>query len=441
MDMEGHAYSDHLAELVAEGLVDEAVIDELVRNVLRLKMRLGLFENPYVDMATANSFYAPESLDAARRAVEESSVLLTNNGVLPLKAAGKILVTGPMADAAHDQNGTWCFDLDKSATITPLTSLREMYGDRIVYVPGLTYSRDMSHDGFAAATAAAREADVILYFAGEEAVLSGEAHCRADITLPGAQKEYLAELAATAKPVVTVIMTGRPMAITDVVKNSAAVLYNFHPGTMGGPAIANVLAGKAVPGGKLPVSLPTMSGQEPMHYMQKNTGRPFEGWTRIEEIPLEAGQTSTGCTTFFLDAGHDALFPFGYGLSYTTFEYGTPRLSADSMTPAGSITVSCDITNTGSVAASDVAQLYVHDRVASLVQPLKMLKGFEKITLAPGETRTVTFTLDADNLGFHDNEANYIVEPGEFTLWVDSSSACATTPATFNIISDLTASK
>ena len=430
MDMEGHSYDANLADLVREGLVSEEVLDEMVRNVLRLKFRLGLFENPYVDMSTANTFYTPEALESARQTVEESAILLKNNGILPLQGKKRIFVTGPMADAQHDQNGTWCFDLEKSRTITPLVSLKEKYGKAVSYEPGLTYSRDKTSD-FSKALAAAAKSDVILYFAGEEAVLSGEAHSRADLTLPGAQKEYLQALAATGVPVVTIVMAGRPLAIPDVCGLSSGVIYLFHPGTMGGPAIANLLGGEANPGGKLPVCLPVMSGQEPLYYARKNTSRPTEQVVVMDEIPLEAGQTSTGCTTMYLDAGLEPLYPFGYGMSYTDFTISEPRLSATEMAADGSITVSCDITNTGGKAGSEVAQLYVRDLVASLSRPLKEMKAFEKVTLQPGQTQTVAFTLPASALAFHNSRGESIVEPGRFLLWVDNSSACKTNPIEF----------
>ncbi len=274
---------------------------------------------------------------------------------------------------------------------------------------------------------------MILYFAGEEAGLAGEAHSRADITLPGSQTEYLRALAATGKPVVTIIMAGRPLAIPEECQLSRAVLYSFHPGTMGGPALVNVLSGDAAPGGRLPVCMPRMSGQMPLYYACKSTGRPTSEMTLIDDIPLEAGQTSTGCTSFFLDAGYEALFPFGYGLGYTTFEYGAPVLSATEMTADGSIDISCTVTNTGKRAGSDVVQLYVRDPVASLARPLKELKAFEKITLAPGESRTVSFTLPASALAFHNAKGEAVIEAGAFQLWVDNSSACKSKPVEFRI--------
>ena len=433
MDMESYAYVNHLKELVEEGKVKESVIDEMVRNVLRLKFRLGLFENPYVDMATARNFYTGKALSAAVKTVEEGAVLLKNNGVLPFKQIKKIALVGPMADDKHNQAGTWCFDLEKEHCVTPLQALTEMYGkDAVVYAPGLEYSRDKNEQGIAEAVEAAKNADVVVMVAGEEAVLSGEAHSRADISLPGAQTKMIEELKATGKPLVLVIMTGRPMTIAYEASLADAVLYTFHGGTMAGPAIANLLSGKSVPSGKLPVSLPKMVGQEPLYYNHKNTGRPASGMVLIDDIPLEASQTSTGCTSYYLDAGDGPAFPFGYGLSYTTFEYGDVRLSDDSMGKDGKIEAACTVKNTGSVAASEIVQLYVRDLVGSLVRPVKELKGFEKIYLQPGESREVKFTLNASDLAFWTSAKEKIVEPGEFDLWISGDSASGT-PVKFNV--------
>lgn len=434
MDMEGYAYIGHLRNLVEAGKVNVADIDEAVRNVLRLKFRLGLFDNPYVDEKTANRFYQPASLAAATRAVEESAVLLKNNGVLPLAKGVTVAVIGPMADARHDQNGTWCFDMEKDRSVTPLESLRDQLGDsKVVYAQGVKHSRDRSSDGFAQALEAARKADVVLAFVGEEAVLSGEAHSRADISLPGAQSELLRELKKAGKPLVTVIVTGRPMVIGDVADVSDAVLYTFHGGTMTGPGLANVLTGVANPSGHLPTVLPRMTGQLPLYYAHKNTGRPAQGITLIDDIELEAGQTSTGCTSYYLDAGDGPLYPFGYGLSYTTFDYGKPVISSTEIAPDGSLTATCRVTNTGSREGAEVAQLYVRDLVGSLVRPVKELKGFEKFTLKPGESRDVTFTLNASDLGFHKLDNSYVVEPGDFQLWVAPNSA-AGEPVAFKIV-------
>ena len=435
MDMEGYAFISHLKELVESGSVSMADVDNAVRNVLRLKYRLGLFDNPYVDEAHANRFFLPASLDAATRAVQECAILLKNdNNVLPLKKGVKVAVIGPMADARHDQNGTWSFDMEKDRSVTPLESLRKLLGSKnVIYAPGVKYSRDRSTEGFAEALDAARQADVVIAFVGEEAVLSGEAHSRVDITLPGAQKELLQELAKAGKPLVTVYQTGRPMAIAQDAAISDAVLYSYHAGTMAGPGLANLLTGAAVPSGHLPTVLPRMSGQTPLYYAHKNTGRPAEGITLIDDIDLEAGQTSTGCTSYFLDAGDGPLYPFGYGLSYTTFDYAAPVLSASEMGPDGSITVTCRVTNTGSREGAEVAQLYVRDMVGSLIRPVKELKGFEKFSLKPGESRDVTFTLNAADLGFHLLDNSYVVEPGDFQLWVAPNSA-AGEPVAFKIV-------
>ena len=436
IDMESYAYCSHLRDLVEKGEVKEADLDPLVANVLRLKYRLGLFENPYVDMATASRFYAPASLDTARRAVEESAILLSNSGILPIKNSkvSKIAVIGPMADAAYDQAGTWSFDLEKDRCVTPLAALREMYGkESVIYVPGLEHSRDNSTKGFAAAVEAARNADVVVYFGGEEAVLSGEAHCRVDLSLPGAQSALLDELKSTGKPVVLVIQAGRSLAIAHEAETADATVFCFHGGTMTGPALANLISGKANFSGRCPVSFPRMSGQVPIYYNRKNTGRPAQDMTLINDIPLEAGQTSTGCTSYYLDAGDGPLFPFGYGLSYTTFSYSEPKLSASQIATDGSLNVSCTVTNTGEVEGSEVAQLYIRDHVGSLVRPVRELRGFEKVTLKPGESREVTFTLNPDDLAFFIAPGRKIVEPGEFSVWVSPNSAEGN-PVKFNVV-------
>ena len=363
---------------------------------------------------------AASSLDAARRAVEESAVLLKNDGVLPLKSKGtKIAVIGPMADAQHDQAGTWVFDFEKDHCVTPLTSLRERFGKKnVFYAPGLGYSRDKKKDGFADAIKAAEKSDVILFFGGEEAVLSGEAHSRTDLTLPGAQTELLEALRATGKPIVLVVEAGRPLVLTQEKDLADAIVYCFHGGTMTGPGLTNLIDGTANFSGRLPVSFPKASAQMPLYYNRKNTGRPAAGITLIDDIELEAGQTSTGCTSYYLDCGDGPLFPFGYGLSYTDFTYSEPVLSATEIAPDGTINVTCTVTNNGEREGSEVVQLYIRDHVASLIRPVRELRGFEKITLKPGESRDVNFTLTPADLSFYINDTQSVVEPGEFSVWV-----------------------
>ncbi|MDR0799438.1 MAG: beta-glucosidase BglX [Dysgonamonadaceae bacterium] len=427
MDMENHVYAPNLKQLVKEGKVKESQIDDAVRRILKLKFQLGLFENPYVGKRES-VFYAEDHLKKAKEAAIESAILLKNeNDVLPLKESVKsIAVIGPMADAQHDQMGTWVFDGDKTHTVTPLAALRAEYGDKVKinYVPGLNYSRDLDKKQFAQAVAAARSSDVVLFFGGEEAIMSGEAHSRADISLPGAQKELIAELAKTGKPLVLIVMAGRPIEIYKELPLVNTYLFSFHPGTMGGPALADLIFGKAVPSGKLPVTYPKMVGQLPLYYNHKNTGRPAQDeLPMIDNIPLEAGQVSLGCTSYYLDAGKDPLFPFGFGLSYTTFAYSDLQLSAQEIKTGGSIKVSCSVKNTGAREGAEIVQLYIRDLVGSVTRPVRELKAFEKVTLKPGEAKTVEFTLTADALKFYNNKDEEILEPGDYTLWVGPSSA------------------
>jgi beta-glucosidase len=356
----------------------------------------------------------------------QSAVLLKNKGILPLGDKVKsIAVIGPMADAPYDQLGTWIFDAEKARTVTPVKALRDMYGDkvRISFEPGTAYSRDRSKDGFAKALSVARSSDIIIAIVGEEAILSGEAHSLADISLKGSQKELIAELKKTGKPLVTVVMAGRPLTIKDELDVSDALIYYFHPGTMGGPALADLLSGKIVPSGKLPMTFPKMVGQIPLYYNHNNTGRPANKTeTLIDDIPLEAGQTSLGNTSYYLDAGFDPLFPFGFGLSYTTFEYSNLRLSNENIRKGEDLTVTVTLKNTGKYDATEVAQLYIRDLVGSIVRPVKELKGFQRVRLAAGEAKDITFTVTTDDLAFYGAEKKRVAEPGEFKLWVGTDS-------------------
>ena len=305
--------------------------------------------------------------------------------------------------------------------MTPLTAIKELADDKvqIIYEPGLTYSRDKNIAGVAKAAAAAARADVILAFVGEEAILSGEAHCLADLNLQGAQSELISALAKTGKPVVTIVMAGRPLTIGKETELSSALLYSFHPGTMGGPALADLLFGKAVPSGKTPVTFPKMVGQVPVYYAHNNTGRPAtRSEVLIDDIALEAGQTSLGCTSFYMDAGFDPLFPFGYGLSYTTFQYGNVKLSSDNLKKDDVLTVTFDLENTGKYEGTEVAQLYVQDMIGSVTRPVKELKRFTRVTLKPGEKKTVSFELPISELAFWNIDMVKTVEPGDFALWV-----------------------
>ena len=423
MDMMTFGFLSHLEELVKEGAVKQSAIDQAVRNILRIKIMLGLFEHPYVDVEAAKAVqYAPEHLGAARKTAEESAILLKNDGILPLKGKGRILVTGPMADAPWDQLGTWCFDGQKEHTVTPLKALQERFPGQVTYVPGLRYSRE-KRESFADVVSAARSADVVLAFLGEEAILSGEAHCLADLNLIGSQSELLAALKATGKPVVATILAGRPLTIERDLPNCNAVLYSFHPGTMGGPALASLLSGDANPSGKTPITFLRTVGQAPLYYNHNMTGRPYRGEKLLADIDLEAGQTSLGNTSYYLDYGAYPLFPFGYGLSYTTFEYSNASLDKKEYGVEDTITLSFTLSNTGEYKGTEVVQVYVRDLVGTLTRPVKELKAFERVELASGESRTVTLQIPVQSLAFWGLDGVKKVEPGNFQLWVAGDSA------------------
>ena len=440
MDMMSFSYISHLEELINEGKVSMETVDNAVRSILRVKFRLGLFENPYIDEPNVEAaFYSDEALDAARKSAVESAVLLTNNGVLPLNRSKvkTVLVTGPMADAPHDQLGTWTFDGDPAHTVTPLAAIRELYGEdvNVIYEPGLTYSREFDNGGIAKAVKAAKKADVILAFMGEEAILSGEAHSLVDITLKGDQRQLLEALYETGKPVVLNIMAGRPLVLDFEIVHSDAILYSFHPGTMGGPAIAQLIFGDETPSGKTPVTFPKHVGQIPLYYNHKMTGRPANGREELlHEIPLRAGQTSLGMTSYWLDCPFAPEFPFGYGLTYTTFEYGQTHVE-DSEGAFGVndvIRVQANVKNTGDREATEVVQLYVRDLVGSVTRPVKELKGFKRVTIAPGETAEVVFELDIQDLAFYGKDMVRKVEPGKFHVWIAGDSASGT-PLEFEV--------
>ena len=434
MDMMTYGFLSHLEELVKTGAVKEAAIDDAVRNILRVKFVLGLFEHPYVDAGKAAAVqYAPDHLAAAQRSAEESAILLKNDGVLPLKADAvrSILVTGPMADAPHDQLGTWAFDGEKSHTVTPLKALQQRFPGKVTYVPGLRYSRE-KRDSFQDVVAAARRADVVLVFLGEEAILSGEAHALADLNMKGSQSELLAALKAAGKPVVATVMAGRPLTIERDLPNCNAMLYAFHPGTMGGPALANLLFGDVNPSGKTPITFLRTVGQAPLYYSHNMTGRPYNGETLLDDIGMEAGQTSLGNTSYYLDYGAYPLFPFGYGLSYTQFAYSGITLDKAVYGPEDEIRVSLTLANTGDCDGTEVVQVYIRDLVGSITRPVKELKAFQRVTLKAGESRNLTLTVPVSDLAFYGLDGVKKVESGDFQLWVAGDSASGD-PVSFQV--------
>lgn len=428
LDMAGDAFADHLEALVRDGRVPEERLDEMVRAVLRTKARLGLFDSPYTDPSRFPAPGCDRHRDAAREAATRSAVLLQNDGLLPLEVArlARVAVIGPLADDGYEQLGTWVFDGDPALSRTPLEALREALGEdvSVEHVRALESTRSSEGTGIPTAVEAAERADVALLFVGEESILSGEAHSRADIRLPGAQERLIRAVAATDTPVVVVLMTGRPLALAAVADAADALLCVWHPGTMGGPAIADLLLGRATPSGKLPATFPRMSGQVPLYYGRRPTGRPARAdrVTLMEDLPPRAPQYSAGNVSFHFDAGVGPLFPFGHGLSYTRFEYTDIRARPATFGPDDRITLSAEVRNVGDRPGEEVVQLYVRDIVASVTRPVRELKGFRRVALDPGERQTVSFTLTARDLAFHDRALRRVTEPGEFHAWIGGSS-------------------
>lgn len=426
MEMATTAYKDNLKNLVEEGTISEALINERVANILRVKMDLGLFSKPLINKELIqDTILAKSHLKLARKLARNSMVLLKNNNqTLPLSKNIRLLaVIGPLANAPHDQMGTWVFDGNSDDSVTPKTAIEKILGNRMNFAVGLEYSRDKSTEGFKPALEAARKSEAILFFGGEESILSGEANSRGIIKLPGIQSELLRELKKTGKPIILVVMAGRPLAIQEELGLADAVLYAWHPGTMAGPAIADLVFGDYSPTGKLPVTFVKGAGQIPFYHYHKNTGRPATpaDFTYIDDIPRNSKQLSLGFKSMHLDYGIEPLFPFGYGLSYSKFKYSNLSLSDSKFNSGNSITVSVDVRNIGNFETDEIVQMYIHDKVGSLTRPVKELKGFRKIHLKPGKSQIVSFEITPKDLEFFNGE-KYITEPGEFDVWIGPNS-------------------
>jgi beta-glucosidase len=429
MDMAGGVYAAQLADLVEHGRVGIDVIDASVANILRIKFRLGLFDRPFVEREGRPALPAEERLRVARQAALESVVLLKNDpAVLPLSRhrLRSLAVIGPLADDAYEQLGTWIFDGDPGLSVTGLQGLRDLAGGEVEirHIRAMETTRSRSTDGFDEAVSAARACDATVLFLGEESILSGEAHSRADIGLPGAQVELVKRLRSAGKPLVAVVMAGRPLALTEVVDDLDAILFAWHPGTMGGTALADLLFGVESPSGKLPVTFPRMVGQVPIYYNRKNTGKPPtpESVVLLDDIPVRAPQTSIGNTAYHLDAGDKPLFPFGHGLSYVEFAYSDLRFDRRELPVGEALTIRVDVTNRGGMVGDEVVQLYVRDLVGNVTRPVRELKDFRRIRLQPGQTVTVEFALHGEDLAFYGRDDERMAEPGEFHLWVGGSS-------------------
>ena len=437
MDMVSDGLLTTLEESMKEGKVSQQAIDQACRRILESKYKLGLFDDPYrycdVDRAKADVF-TPENRQAAREIAAQSLVLLKNDKqTLPIQEKKTIALVGPLADNAENMPGTWSVAADFSKSVSLLQGLKNAVGStaNIVFTKGTNVVSDPDLDArisifgkptkwdkrsqkemIAEAVAAARKADVVVAAVGESAEMTGEAACRTDITLPENQKELLEALLATGKPVVMVLFTGRPLAIVWEKANVPAILNVWFAGSEAGDAIADVLFGKVNPSGKLTMTFPQNVGQVPIFYSHKNTGR-----------PLPDGKWFQKFRSNYLDVSNDPLYPFGYGLSYTSFDYKNLKLSSNELSSAGEIKVSVDVTNSGNYDGSEVVQLYTQDLVGSVTRPVKELKGFQKIFLKKGETRSVEYTIAEKDLRFYNSDLKFMSEPGDFKVFVGTSSA------------------
>lgn len=427
MDMQNQAYGPHLVSLVREGLVSEARLNEAVTAIIAAKYRLGLFDDPYRysdEEREKRTLLRPEFLEAARDIARRSCVLLKNDGTLPLASGSlRIALVGPLADAPQHQIGSWQAKGVASDAVTLRTAFAERYpGAQLRYAKGCELTGDDT-SGLAAAVEAARQSDVVVVAVGEGADQSGEATSRAKLDLSGPQLDLLRALHGTGKPLVVVLMSGRPLLLETVEPWASAILAAWHPGTMGGPAIADVLTGAYNPAGRLPVSWPRSVGQIPLFYSHKNSGRPLP----------HADNPGDRYYSHYIDSPSTPLYPFGFGLSYTQFRIDTLALENKGLSKdSGEVRVSVRVTNEGSRAGETVVQLYVRDRVGSVTRPVRELKGFSKVSLAAGEARTVEFSLKPTDLAFWRADNTWGTEPGLFDVFVGEDSNASLT-ASFSL--------
>ncbi|MCK4914017.1 MAG: beta-glucosidase BglX [Planctomycetes bacterium] len=412
MEMSSRCYLNNLSRLVRQDKISEKVIDQAVRRILRIKFDIGLFDNPYADPNKPSSVLLhKDHLELAREMARQSVVLLKNtNGILPVsKDIKSIALIGPLADSREDMMGTWKGVGDAEDVVTILEGIQDKASAecKINYVKGCDVKGDLI-DGFAQAVEAAKKSDVVIMAVGESEKMSGEAHSRASLDLPGVQRELIEEVQKTGKPIVVLLLTGRPLAITWIDKNIPTILLGWHPGTQGGNGIADVIFGDYNPSGKITATFPRNVGQVPIYYNCKNTGRP----------PSE----SEYHTSRYIDSHWTPLYPFGYGLSYTTFHYSNLKVSPDKISMEQPVTISVDVKNAGKRAGEEIVQLYVRDVVGSVTRPVKELKGFEKILLKHGEKKTVSFTLTAEQLKFYNIDNQFVAESGMFKVMVGKNS-------------------
>lgn len=439
MDMIGEGYLTTLKKSLKEGKITVADIDKACRPILEAKYKLGLFEDPfrYCDPNRAKTEIGTEEhMKTAREAATQSFVLLKNQDhLLPLQKKGKIALIGPMADNIYNMAGMWSVAVDHMQSVTVLEGLKNAIGNQaqIVYAKGSNIIDDPKFDLIynntiiptidslrspqqlrEEAVALASKSDVIIAALGESAEMSGECSSRSDIRIPENQRELLKALLATGKPVVLVLFTGRPLDLSWESQNIPAILNVWFGGTQTGNAIADVLFGKVNPSGKLTATFPQNIGQVPIYYNHKNTGRP---------IDAQKGSWFTKFLSNYLDVSNAPLYPFGYGLSYTTFSYSDLKLDKQTLTPGGKLIVSVTLTNTGKDNGAEVAQLYIRDMVGSITRPVKELKGFQKVYLKAGESRVLTFTITPPDLAFYNSDLKLVTEPGDFKIFVGTNSS------------------
>ncbi len=418
---------DFGAQLLDSGQISMARINDAVRRILRVKFRAGLFKHPYVDVSQAGAAQLrPDAVALARKDAARSMVLLKNdNSLLPLDPSKNTAVIGPLGDDGHAMLGPWWGTGRDEDAVTLLNGIKAQSSGTTTFVQACTLPHTEppqynpaddcpAGPGFDQAVAAANAADQVVLALGESREMSGEATSRSNIDLPGDQQQLIDRIKATGKPFVVVLFNGRPLTLQNVAASSPAILEAWFPGVQAGNAVADVLFGKVNPGGKLPLSFPVNIGQVPIYYNHEPTGRPCDATSKYNSRYRDLNTC-------------DPLYSFGYGLSYTTFSVSNLELSSTTMPSSGSVKASVDVTNTGSRAGDEVVQLYIHDPVASISQPVRRLRAFERVTLAPGATKTVSFRLDRNDVGFYDNMGRFVVEPGQIDVYAGDSSKATLT--------------
>lgn len=425
MDMEARVYRRNLVELVKQGKVKQNIVDDAVRRVLRKKFELGLFDDPYKfsDAAREQKVFGTDFNPVARDVAKKSIVLLKNErNTLPLQNSyNKIALIGPLVKAKRDLAGSWSLTPDSAKMISLYQGFENVYkATQLSYTKGGEILSATDED-IQQAVELAKQSDIVIMALGETWDMTGESKSRADIHVPGKQEALFNAVKATGKPVVVVLMAGRPMIFNDIADKADAIVYAWWLGTEAGNAIVDVLTGKYNPAGKLPVTFPHDNGQMPLYYAYLNTGRPY------------VGQKSKQYLSAYIDAPNTPRYAFGYGLSYTTFKYSDMKLDRTEMTAKDSIVVTCTVANTGKYTGEEVVQLYLRDEFASVVRPVKELKGFSKIKLEPGQQTTVRFVISNELLKFYNSQLQYISEPGSFKLMIGSASDDIRLDGTFKL--------